>query len=132
MRDLQRFEQLKNTLPVYKESGFCGEYLDYGNEGLLKLIEAKFDDNIKYICTNDYQGGSFGVGRVQTAKEWAETVLEWCNTDENYELLNQLILNCDEESLINEIKIISDIEIVKFDENNAEHLELLEERYNDN
>ena len=31
----------------------------------------------KYRVVEDYQGGSFGMGRDYTAKEWLEQMTEW-------------------------------------------------------
>lgn len=31
----------------------------------------------------DLQGGTFGMGRAYTTKEWAETALEWTDSDGN-------------------------------------------------
>lgn len=35
----------------------------------------------KYRVIRDYQGGSFGMDRDYTAKEWLEQMLEWRNAD---------------------------------------------------
>lgn len=56
---------------------------DYGltkNEAI-KIADG-LDDTKLYECTEDRQGGNFGVERIQTELEWALTALEWNMSDE--------------------------------------------------
>ena len=84
--------------------------------------------NKMYINISDFQGGSWYVGVVKTIKEWKEIALNWCETDDNDELfdyINKLEENTD---LLDFISEIWSIEIVEFDKNNKEHLQLKEDR----
>lgn len=40
------------------------------------------DDTELYECTEDRQGGCFGLERIQTELEWALTALEWSESGE--------------------------------------------------
>ena len=54
--------------------------IEYGLTKKQAIEIANGLDNTKlYECTEDRQGGCFGVERVQTELEWALTALEWNN-----------------------------------------------------
>ena len=51
---------------------------DYGLTQEQAIEIANGLDNTKlYECTEDRQGGEFGIGRIQTELEWGLTALEW-------------------------------------------------------
>lgn len=43
-----------------------------------------------YAVTNDYQGGEFGMYRLYTIEQWREQALEWADTDEADEIMEEL------------------------------------------
>ena len=72
----------------------------------------------RYIVIRDYQGGSFGMFRAYTAKEWGEQAYEWADSDDSeypdqwllenfikgqYTDSNNIIHNFTEQDLINAI-----------------------------
>lgn len=85
-------------------------------------------NNELYININDYQGGTWALGQVGTIQDWKEIALEWCDSDESWEMYDYIEQHENNEELLGEISCHWDIEIVKFDENNEEHLELKRER----
>lgn len=44
----------------------------------------------RYEVVRDLQGGSFGMDRQFTAKEWLEQAREWCSLDDDTETDNIL------------------------------------------
>lgn len=75
-----------------------------------------------YINVNDFQGGSWAMGCIDTIKDWQKRALEWCDSDENWEMYKYL----KKHKLDNELlEIISDywsIEIVEFNYDNIEKI----------
>jgi hypothetical protein len=96
----------------------------------------------KYIVIRDYQGGSFGMCRDYTAKEWGEQAYEWADSDGS-EYADQWLLEnftknystdkngnkhySTEQDLINTIADIWEIELVELDKNNEEVVNFLQE-----
>ena len=81
-----------------------------------------------YINVNDYQGGTWALGQVGTIQDWKEIALCWCDSDENWETYDYIEKHENNVDLINYISEYWDIEIVAFDENNREHIELKTQR----
>ena len=75
---------------------------------------------MKYICTRDLQGGSFSVGRIQTAEEWKQTAMEWCWQDDAEELMEELEKITEEKEIIDFIREIWELEINLIGENAVE------------
>ena len=44
----------------------------------------------RYRVVRDLQGGEFGMGRDFTIEQWRKNALEWCYSDDNYELAKEL------------------------------------------
>lgn len=44
----------------------------------------------RYKVVQDLQGGSFGVDRNFTLKEWREQAIQWANMDEDFTLARRL------------------------------------------
>lgn len=57
-----------------------------------------------YIVTCDRQGGSFGMGRAYTAKQWGELAFQWAGSDD-YEHPEEWLI----ENYANEEDLIADI-----------------------
>lgn len=74
---------MKETTHITKEE-FINELVRNWNFplDLARKIAKQLNDKKIYVGTNDFQGGTFGVGRFQNELEWAITTLEW--TDSNY------------------------------------------------
>lgn len=85
-------------------------------------------EETKYINTRDYQGGSWYIGVIGSIKEWKEFALFWCDSDDNEELYDYISKQKENEDLLNFINEVWSMEIVKFDKNNKEHIELKESR----
>ena len=67
--------------------------------------------NELYVCTKDYQGGNFGIGRVHTVEQWRNIAITWAETDDNNEYADYLeVLR--EDRVIDEIKEMWQLEIV--------------------
>ena len=64
----------------------------------------------QYICTEDLQGGSFGVGRVGDINYWRETALEW-NQDDWDEEGDEFLRTVPDGQLLSLIEILWDIKI---------------------
>lgn len=77
-----------------------------------------------YINVHDYQGTTWALGEVGTIQDWKELALEWCDSDESWGMYDYIEKHENNEDLLKEISCHWDIEIVEFDENNAEHIEL--------
>lgn len=77
--------------------------------------EEEKEENSKqlYICTNDFQGGDFGVGRVGTIDDWREIAISWSDT----EGMEDSIISTPDNELINFIQEIWEIEIEEYDRN---------------
>lgn len=80
----------------------------------------------KYICVNDFQGGSFGMYRTYTAKEWGEQARDWADSDGS-EYADQWLLENfkSEESLIEAIQDMWEIQIEELSKDNIEVVEYL-------
>lgn len=81
-----------------------------------------------YINVHDYQGTTWALGQVGTIQDWKEMALEWCDSDESWELYDFINEHKNDVDLLKIISDYWDIEIVGFDENNREHIELKEQR----
>ena len=80
----------------------------------------------KYICVNDFQGGSFGMYRTYTAKEWGEQAMEWADSDGSEYADQWLIENFEnEERLINDIQEMWEIQLEELSIDNIEVVEYL-------
>ena len=67
--------------------------------------------NELYVCTKDYQGGNFGIGRVHTVEQWRNVAIIWAENDGSDEYANYLAdLRADR--VIDEIKETWQLEIV--------------------
>lgn len=82
-----------------------------------------------YINVEDKQGGAWALGEVGTLRAWRDYAMNWADSDENYGTYEALkrytIKNSD---LLDYINDFWDIEIIPFDKDNAEHLELQRKR----
>ena len=83
----------------------------------------------KYICVRDFQGGSFGMYRTYTAKEWGEQAMQWADSDGSEYTDQWLIENFkNEKSLIEAIQDMWEIQLEELSLDNTEVVEyLLEE-----
>ena len=80
----------------------------------------------KYICVNDFQGGSFGMYRTYTAKEWGEQAMEWADSDGSEYADQWLLENFEnEERLINDIQEMWEIQLEELSIDNIEVVEYL-------
>ena len=78
----------------------------------------------KFICINDLQGGTFGVGACGTYIQWRKKAMEWCYMDDHYGLLYNLkTYKIKNSELINFISYYWDIEIVEYNEDTNYNLE---------
>lgn len=99
------------------------ESIDYALDNLDETIQEfikkyyyKKEENKKqqlYICTNDFQGGNFGIGRVGTIDDWREIALSWSNT----EGLEESVRTTPNNELIDFIQEMWEIEIEEYDRN---------------
>ena len=80
----------------------------------------------KYICVRDFQGGSFGMYRTYTAKEWGEQAYEWADSD-NWENPDECLLESfkTEQDLIDFIADMWEIQIEELSKDNIEVVEYL-------
>ena len=80
----------------------------------------------KYICVRDFQGGSFGMYRTYTAKEWGEQAMQWADSDGS-EYADQWLLENfkSEESLIESIQDMWEIQLEELSLDNIEVVEYL-------
>lgn len=69
----------------------------------------------KYICVRDRQGGSFALGRTQTAEEWRQNALQWCEQDDNEEYA-KFLKTLPKSKVVNEIEFMWDLEIIPIEE----------------
>lgn len=83
----------------------------------------------KYICVRDFQGGSFGMYRTYTAKEWGEQAYEWADSDSWSNPEECYLENFkNEQDLINFIADMWEIQLEELSKDNIEVVEyLLEE-----
>ena len=82
-----------------------------------------------YININDYQGGSWAMGQLGTIKDWQKIALEWCDSDENWGLYDEIKNHKLNEELLKIINEIWTIEIVEF---NRENLDKILDNYSRN
>jgi hypothetical protein len=75
-----------------------------------------------YINVRDYQGGSWAMGCLNTIKEWQEVALEWCDSDENWEMYDYIKKHELNEKLIGLINDVWSINIVPFNKDNIEDI----------
>ncbi len=66
-----------------------------------------------YICIADLQGGSFAVGQVMSSDAWRAQAIEWADSDENIELINELKA-CPDEEIITFISNIWELDIIEY------------------
>lgn len=78
----------------------------------------------KYICVNDFQGGSFGMYRTYTAEEWRQQAIEWADMD-GWEEADKEFNFKNEQNLINYICEIWEIQIEELSIDNIEVVEYL-------
>ena len=69
----------------------------------------------KYICVADKQGGTFAVGRTQTAEEWRQNALQWCEQDDNEEYA-RFLKKLGKKHIVGEIASMWDLEIIPIEE----------------
>lgn len=79
-----------------------------------------------YININDYQGGTWAMGFTDTIKGWKERAIEWCESDESFELLDFIKKHKLNEDLLGIISEIWSIDIVEF---NYDNLDTIMEKY---
>lgn len=118
MKNLKQFNKLrKECQKITYPDSFEEEVSIYSFEDCEKLIDLLFDDKKLYICINDRQGGEFAVGRLQSAKDWALTALEWCSNDDHMSIITAWLDNAiSEKDLIKSIDDIWDITIEEYNE----------------
>lgn len=83
-------------------------------------------NNKYYINVADYQGGSWGMGHISTIAEWQQYALEWCDSDENWEMYDYIKNHALDKELLD---IISDYWSIKIVEFSRDNYNLIEERY---
>ena len=69
----------------------------------------------KYICVRDKQGGEFALGRTQTAEEWRQNALQWCEQDDNEEYA-RFLKKLGKKHIVGEIASMWDLEIIPIEE----------------
>lgn len=80
----------------------------------------------KWRVVRDYQGGSFGMGRDYTSREWAEQAIEWLEADgcddidEWRKSFDDMLQAGDEDGVIAEIASVWDLEFEEIVENSVE------------
>lgn len=79
-----------------------------------------------YININDYQSGNWAMGFVDTIKGWQARAISWCESDENYELLDFIKKHKLNEKLLDLISEVWTINIVEF---NYDNLDTIMENY---
>lgn len=84
-----------------------------------------------YMYTRDLQGGSFGVGRIETASQWKRTAMEWCWQDDNTELASELWHIKNEKEIIGFIQEIWELEIIEISNFSAELIKLINKKENE-
>lgn len=72
-----------------------------------------------YININDFQSGSWAFGIVETIKGWQDIAISWCESDENFELLEEIKNHELNSELLDIINDIWTIEIVEFNKENV-------------
>lgn len=82
---------------------------------------------MKYICTRDFQGNNFAVGKIQTANQWKETAMAWCWQDDCEELMKKIEEMTDERKIIDIIQEIWQLEIVLINDKTAELIKEIQE-----
>ena len=92
----------------------------------------------KYICVRDFQGGSFGMYRTYTAKEWGEQAMEWADSDGSEYADQWLFENFSKNYYINEknekkynteedlINAIADMWEIQLEELSIDNIEVVE------
>lgn len=75
-----------------------------------------------YINVNDYQGGSWAMGCLSTIKEWKQRALEWCDSDENWELYKAIKKHKLDNELLDIINDYWSINIVEFNKENQDKI----------
>ena len=81
-----------------------------------------------YMCTRDLQGGSFGVGRIETASQWKRTAMEWCWQDDSTELASELWHIKNEKEIIGFIQEIWELEIIEISDFSAKLIKLINKK----
>ena len=77
-----------------------------------------------YAVSRDYQGGTFGMYRAISAKDWGETACDWVSDSETPE--SWLLENYDcEEDLIRDISDWFELEFVKLNRQQKEKYDKL-------
>lgn len=80
----------------------------------------------KWRVVRDCQGGSFGMGRDYSAKEWAEQAIEWLEADDCDSIkdwqdqFESMLQAGDEDGVIAEIASVWDLEFEEIVENSVE------------
>ena len=74
--------------------------------------------NKYYINVRDYQGGSWAMGLLMTLKQWKILALQWCDSDGNEELYDEIKKHELNDELLDIINEIWTIEIVEFNKEN--------------
>ena len=118
--DEENYENNINKEVEELYSGHKGEpdwdkaYEKWMNESLKESKQTlNGDPNIEYICIEDRQGGTWGVGRVMTAEEWGETASSWAESDGWEDPEEPLLKNFNsEQDCINFIQDLWEITIV--------------------
>jgi hypothetical protein len=75
-----------------------------------------------YINIDDYQGGNWAMGSIDTIKNWKQRALEWCDSDENWELYKYIKRHKLDTDLIKIINDYWDINIVEFNYENIQKI----------
>lgn len=76
-----------------------------------------------YINVDDYQGGTWAFGRIETIKGWQDIAIEWCESDENYEILDIIKNHELNEDLLDIISEIWSMNIIEFNKDNINEIE---------
>ncbi len=77
-----------------------------------------------YICVADYQGGSFHIGDTMTAQDWKDWAISMNDFDEWSEEDQETFKKLSPEEAVDYVADMWQIEIVPFDAENKEHIEL--------
>lgn len=103
------------------------ETLDEAKKFYDECVEREKKIEKLYICVADYEGGSFHIGDTMTAQEWKEWAMGMNDFDEWSEEDQETFKKLSPEEAVDYVADMWQIEIVPFDAENKEHIELRKE-----